>query len=190
MKNHYFISKQLNSFMPTKVLSQITKTLGFLSILAVFVVVFLPQKSQAQVITIDGVDISNFPKITTKIEISKEVKENEKASAVITSQKPTHVVNMVITAYTSHVAQTDDTPCITASGLDVCKRGAEDIVATNFNWLPFGTKIKIPELFGDRIFIVHDRMNARYSQRVDVWMKSYADAVKFGKRYATVEIYN
>lgn len=176
--------------MPTNIYLKITKLIGFLSVLLICVIVFLPQNSHAQVITIDGVDISTFPKITTKIEVKKETKEANKASAVITSEKPSHVVNMVITAYTSHVAQTDDTPCITASGLDVCKRGAEDIVATNFNWLPFGTKIKIPELFGDRIFIVHDRMNARYSQRVDVWMKSYADAVKFGKKYATVEIYN
>lgn len=108
----------------------------------------------------------------------------------IEQKQPTRVVKMTITAYNSDSAQTDDSPCITASGLDVCKRGAEDIVATNYMHLPFGTIVKIPELFGDKEFIIHDRMNARYSARMDVWMESYASARKFGvKRNITVEIY-
>lgn len=84
------------------------------------------------------------------------------------------------TAYTSAVAQTDSTPCITADGYNVCAAAEENVVAANF--LPFGTKIMIPDVFGDRIFTVHDRMNRRYYYRVDVWMMSYNKAIQYGKR--------
>ena len=91
-----------------------------------------------------------------------------------------------LTAYNSEVAQTDDTPCITANGFDVCAHGIEDTIAANF--LKFGTKVRIPELFGDRIFVVRDRMNRRYPDRVDVWMLNKSDAIKFGVRRATIEV--
>src|SRR3989338_5141296 len=43
--------------------------------------------------------------------------------------KPRRIFTIPVTAYTSEVGQTDSTPCITASGLDVCVRNTEDIVA-------------------------------------------------------------
>lgn len=92
-----------------------------------------------------------------------------------------------ITAYTSDPAQTDDTPCITASGLDVCERNIENVVAANF--LPMGTRVKIPELYGDRIFYVEDRMNRRYDYRMDIWMKDIQDARQFGIQYVTIEVF-
>lgn len=92
-----------------------------------------------------------------------------------------------ITAYTSEVGQTDDTPCITASGLDVCKRDEENVVAANF--LPLGTRVRIPELYGSRVFYVEDRMNARYNYKMDIWMKQKADAKQFGVQYATIEVF-
>lgn len=91
-----------------------------------------------------------------------------------------------MTAYTSEAAQTDSSPCITANGFNVCKHGIEDTVAANF--LKFGTKVKIPELFGDRVFVVRDRMNRRYPDRVDVWMINKPDAMKFGVRHAKIVV--
>lgn len=91
-----------------------------------------------------------------------------------------------LTAYNSEPGQTDDTPCITANNFDVCAHGIEDTIAANF--LKFGTKVRIPELFGDRIFIVRDRMNRRYPERVDVWMLSKTEARQFGVKRATIEI--
>jgi 3D (Asp-Asp-Asp) domain-containing protein len=91
-----------------------------------------------------------------------------------------------VTAYNSDPYQTDDTPCITANGFNLCDHGIEDTIATNF--LPFGTKIRIPELFGDRIFVVRDRMNARYKNNLDIWMKDKADAKKFGIKRVQIEI--
>jgi 3D (Asp-Asp-Asp) domain-containing protein len=92
----------------------------------------------------------------------------------------------VMTAYNSDPRQTDDTPCITANGFNVCEHGIEDTIASNF--LKFGTKVKIPELFGDRVFIVRDRMNKRYPNRVDIWMKDYDEAIKFGIKVAKIQI--
>lgn len=91
-----------------------------------------------------------------------------------------------VTAYNSEAAQCDASPCITANGFDLCKHGIEDSIATNM--LPFGTKVKMPELFGDRVFVVRDRMNSRYYQRFDVWMKDKPAAIKFGYKVTKIEI--
>lgn len=91
-----------------------------------------------------------------------------------------------MTAYNSEAAQTDNSPCITANGFNVCEHGVEDTIAANF--LKIGTKVRIPELFGDRIFIVRDRMHARHATRVDVWFKDHAAAMKFGIKVAKIEV--
>ena len=91
-----------------------------------------------------------------------------------------------ITAYNSEVEQCDDSPCITANGFNVCDHGIEDTVAANF--LPFGAKIRIPELYGDKVFIVRDKMNKRYPNRVDVWMIEKQDAKQFGVKFAKIEV--
>lgn len=101
------------------------------------------------------------------------------------ADRPDKVVKAVITAYTSTVDQTDDDPFIAASG----KRVHDGMIAANF--LPFGTKIKIPSLYGDKIFTVEDRMNKRYGfGRMDVWLDtSKAEARKFGVKRLEVEIF-
>lgn len=92
----------------------------------------------------------------------------------------------VITAYNSEPGQTDNSPCITANNFNVCQHGEEDTIAANF--LKFGTKVKIPELFGDRIFVVRDRMNRRHANRVDVWMVDKTDAINFGVKVAQIQV--
>jgi len=91
-----------------------------------------------------------------------------------------------ITAYNSEAAQTDDSPCITANGFNVCSHGAEDTIAANF--LPFGTQVLIPELFGDRVFTVRDRMNKRHANRIDIWFKDRQTAVNFGVKIAKIQV--
>lgn len=100
---------------------------------------------------------------------------------------PRRSYRVPITAYTSEPAQTDDTPCVTASGLDVCERDIENVVAANF--LPLGTRVRIPELYGDRVFYVEDRMNKRYNYKMDIWMKEKSNAKVFGVQYATIEVF-
>ncbi len=106
----------------------------------------------------------------------------------VAEDAPLWKVRIPMTAYNSLEAQTDSTPCIAASGYDLCEANEENVIAANF--LPLGAKVKIPELFGDREFTVVDRMNARYYYRADIWMREYEDAKKFGIKYATVEVYS
>ncbi|MFH1713324.1 MAG: 3D domain-containing protein, partial [Candidatus Jacksonbacteria bacterium] len=62
----------------------------------------------------------------------------------------------------------------------------DGMVAANF--LPFNTKIKIPDIFGDKIFIVEDRMNRRFQNRVDIWMETRQEAMQYGVRQVKIEI--
>lgn len=90
---------------------------------------------------------------------------------------------VIVTAYSSTPCQTDDDPHITAAGTLV----RWGIVANNL--LPFGTKIKIPELFGDEIFVVEDRMHWRKGNyMVDVWFPDYWSALNFGAKRTYIEI--
>ena len=100
------------------------------------------------------------------------------------AQKP-KIIKGVITAYTSTPDQTDGDPFTTASGKKV------EIGTIAANGVPFGTVIKIPEIFGEQRFVVTDRMNSRYKfGRFDVWLPSDRDeAIRFGAKRATVEIY-
>lgn len=98
-------------------------------------------------------------------------------------REPVRKMRIMITAYSSTVDQCDGDPFTTANGSQV----KDGIVAANF--LPFGTKVKIPEYFGDKIFSVEDRMNQRYFYNLDVWMETRAEARTFGVRYLEVEIY-
>ncbi|MEK7451555.1 MAG: hypothetical protein AAB643_01730 [Patescibacteria group bacterium] len=100
-------------------------------------------------------------------------KENElKKSETSPIIKEVHEV--WVTAYSSTPEETDDTPFITASG----KETKDGVLAANF--LPFGTRVIIPEVTGDKVFIVEDRMHRRKTEFVDVWMSTKEEAVKFG----------
>jgi len=92
-------------------------------------------------------------------------------------------MNVVITAYSSTVWQTDNSPFITASNTRV----REGIVANNY--LPFGTKVRMPEIYGDKIFIVEDRMNKKKSNyHIDIWLPSYSEAKNFGAKKTYIEV--
>jgi len=102
---------------------------------------------------------------------------------VYASQGKPERMNVVVTAYSSTPWETDETPFITASGKPV----REGIVANNF--LPFGTKIRIPEIFGEKIFVVEDRMHWRKGyHHIDVWFPNYQEALAFGAKKTYIEI--
>jgi 3D (Asp-Asp-Asp) domain-containing protein len=125
------------------------------------------------------------PALSRPPAVKPEVKQAAVQELSLDGQSPDKVVEAVITAYTSTVDQCDDSPFIAASG----RRVYDGMIAAN--WLPFGTKIKIPSLYGDKIFTVHDRMNKRYGYgRMDIWMDaSKAVAQKFGVKRVDVEVY-
>ncbi len=93
-------------------------------------------------------------------------------------------VRVWATAYTSHPMETDDSPFVTASGSMV----RDGIAAANF--LPMGTKFKLPEMYGDKVFVIEDRMNSRYNDTkiIDLWFESRADALQFGRRAIVLEL--
>ncbi len=86
------------------------------------------------------------------------------------------------TGYNSEVAQTDDTPFITANGMHVY----DGLIAANF--LKFGTKVVFPDHFGDKVFTVNDRMNRRYTERVDIWFPERQQAIQWGVRKVRIQI--
>ncbi len=89
---------------------------------------------------------------------------------------------VIITAYSSSPDETDETPFITASGKSV----NYGVVAANF--LPLGTHIRLPKIFGNQVFVVEDRLHQRYNDRVDVWFPSKWDAIQFGQKLSEIEI--
>lgn len=88
----------------------------------------------------------------------------------------------IATGYSSTPDQTDDTPFITAA--NTCVR--EGIVAANF--VPLGTKIRLPELYGDKIFVVEDRMHRRKNYLVDIWFPTREQALNFGAQHTLIEV--
>ena len=95
----------------------------------------------------------------------------------------TKEIRVVMTGYSSSPEETDSTPFITANGTMV----REGIVANNL--FPFGTRIRIPELYENKIFVVEDRMNRRKSYyHVDIWFSSKEEALNFGVKRTHIEV--
>lgn len=94
----------------------------------------------------------------------------------------TKTIRVLVTAYSSSPEETDNTPLITASGTYV----RYGVVAANF--LPLGTKIRLPGIFGEQIFVVEDRLSEDYNDRVDVWFFTKEEALKFGYKISELEI--
>jgi len=88
------------------------------------------------------------------------------------------VGHRVITAYSSCPEETDDTPFITAYNTKV----RDGIVATNE--FPKGTKL----LIENRIYVVEDKTNSRYSYLIDIWMPSKQEAIEWGRQILEVSI--
>jgi 3D (Asp-Asp-Asp) domain-containing protein len=102
-------------------------------------------------------------------------------------RKPKKCV-VIVTAYSSTHQKGRGPSFTTANGYDLSRCRAQDTIAANF--LPFDTKIIIPELFGDKVFVVRDRMHRRFPHRLDVWMPTFAAAKKFGKKEVEILIFS
>ena len=86
------------------------------------------------------------------------------------------IIEVTVTAYTPTYRECDNDPHITSSmkkvrfGFVALSRDLEQKMG-----LRFGDVILIP-------FEFQDRMNARYKNRIDIFMHSQKSAIKFGKR--------
>ncbi len=116
--------------------------------------------------------------------VHKSANESVSATVQPAADEVRDVRNVWVTAYSSVPEETDETPFIAASGKPV----SPGILAANF--LDFGTRVKIPEVFGDQVFVVEDRMARRKTDVVDIWMPTKRDAVKFGIKRAQIVILN
>ena len=72
------------------------------------------------------------------------------------------IFTVTATAYSSTPDQTDDTPFVTARNTRV----RDGLAAANF--LPFGTEFRIPDLYGNKVFVIEDRMNKRYWHQIRI----------------------
>ncbi|MFA6131415.1 MAG: hypothetical protein WC730_04130 [Patescibacteria group bacterium] len=137
-----------------------------------------------------SMDFATGTPVTTKAFLHRDMTSSVETVAVATEVATTtqavkvlKTYSIDVTAYTSTIEECDADPFITADGSTV----ADGIIAANF--LPFKTKVRFPELFGDKVFEVHDRMNKRYWLRADVWMVKKTDMRKFGiHRKVTIEV--
>ncbi|MDD5341907.1 MAG: hypothetical protein PHH01_00180 [Patescibacteria group bacterium] len=88
-----------------------------------------------------------------------------------------------VTAYSSSIDETDGDPFTTASG----SKTHAGVVA--YNYLPFGSKVRIPGTTGNKTFIVQDRLRAGASQyHFDIWMPSKAEAKQWGVKVLKIEV--
>lgn len=153
-------------------------------IAAVFLIIewFFPQLHIANVWLARAAESSNLAKIQSEaIDAAEATPVYYKLPEV--GLRPARYKTVVpVTAYNSTPEQTDSTPFITAKGTQV----RPGVIAANF--LPFGTQIRIPHYFGDQIFVVEDRMNARYDKRIDIWMESMSEARDWGVRRVEIEV--
>ena len=101
----------------------------------------------------------------------------------VTQELPYYETYITATAYTSRAQETDSSPYIAAWGDHVFW----GMIASNA--YPKGTKIQIPNYFGDKMFTVLDRMNNRYYHRLDLWMPNLNDAKNWGARYIKIKVY-
>ena len=97
-----------------------------------------------------------------------------------TAVKPLALKSVIITGYSSTPDQTDSSPFTTAAGTQV----RDGVVAANF--LSFGTKVKLPQLYGEKVFVVEDRMAKHNSHKLDIWFPDRESALQFGVRRADV----
>ena len=94
----------------------------------------------------------------------------------------------VVTAYNvGDPRQTDDTPCISANGENICRALAEGEMRCAANFVPLGSRLHVDKI---GVCLVTDRMNRRYRNRVDIAMQKdeYRKALRFGRQKLQVKI--
>lgn len=161
------------------------KIYGLLLILAIgFVGILLFFEFSAPITEADFVaEVSVYGQEMPKLVIFEKSFLATVSRPYFTGANPTRKIRVVVTAYSSTPWETDDNPYVTASGALV-----EDGIIAN-NLLAFGTKVRIPELFGDKVFVVQDRLNWRKGYyQVDIWFPSYWQALNFGVKRTYIEV--
>ena len=94
----------------------------------------------------------------------------------------------IVTAYNvGDPRQTDDTPCISANGENICRALASGEMRCAANFVPLGSHLYVDKI---GVCLVTDRTNKRYRNRVDIAMQKdeYHKAIQFGRQKLNVKI--
>jgi len=94
----------------------------------------------------------------------------------------------IVTAYNAgDPRQTDDTPCISANGENLCQALAAGKKRCAANFVPLGSRLHVATI---GVCLVTDRTNKRYSNRVDIAMHKHEHhkALQFGRRRLKVKV--
>jgi len=166
------------------------KKLAILPIFGLIIVFVFPKQALASYSGLNG-DSLAFS-LNENIKIQNGFLKQETRLPVIEAKQPMPVIcpenrvcktyTVVVTGYSSTVDQCDADPFTTAS-MTTVHRGT---LAANS--LSFGTEIMFPDYFGNRVFIVEDRMAKRFSNRMDIWFETRSEALQFGKRTLKVMV--
>lgn len=147
-----------------------TNILPLLVILGVLIIISLKAASATteQVMKSSDVPLAAYePCSLTSVKC-----ENEKSKTITAT----------VTAYNTVPWQTDDSPCIAASGDNIC--GRSDVIACPRR-IPLGTTVLVDE----KKYICLDRTAKRYDNRFDIsFDKNISGAREFGVRELVVEI--
>jgi 3D (Asp-Asp-Asp) domain-containing protein len=111
---------------------------------------------------------------------SAETQPIAEQNSWLNSSKAKKFMILTVTGYSSSYDETDNDPWTTAYNTPV----RDGIAASNI--LPFGTKIKIPEIFGNKVFVIEDKMNPRYGENLDIWFPTKWEALNFGIHYGVL----
>jgi len=130
---------------------------------------------------------ATLQEVTQKINITEKNFQEKNPTVVrlpeAKEREPRKTMYLTVTAYSSSRDETDGDPFTTASGEKV----KDGIIA--HNRLPFGTKVRFPEVFGEKIFTVEDRLNPKHGQYIaDIWMPSKQEAKQWGAKVLKMEI--
>lgn len=154
---------------------------GALLILVIGFNVFASQVETHAATLAQGFLVRDEDQATT--EPAKRLQPTREYLPVNVARQPRRVMQLTLTAYTSLPGLTDGSPFITANGSHV----QPGTIAANC--LPFGAKVQFPELYGDQIFVVEDRLHPRKGCAViDVWLPTYNEAKQFGVKYTAVHV--
>lgn len=152
------------------------KNLTLVLIVATLAICFDPQ------FLINASEKPDYTQVFSNLSVFDNINILQNNTLFATTYKPRKMMNVTVTGYSSTVDQCDDTPFITATGNHV----RDGIIAANF--LKFGTKVMIPELYGSKVFVVDDRMHPTLQNNVDIWFPSRAQALALGKNYTYIEV--
>ena len=128
--------------------------------------------------------------VSNSFNINGAVVSHPETASLVEQEKPVKVETIYreFTAYNAgDPFQCDNTPCISASGDNICTLLAQGQIIFASNEFPIGTKLYVDGIGEGTVL---DRMNSRFKTRIDVAMQAHEKprAIAFGIQTLSVKI--